>query len=233
MNLAFKLFRLQQIDSQLDRANRRLAEIVSILEDDSEVRAATSELERAQDVLTARTLELKRAEGDTGAQRAKIKDSESQLYGGHVTNPKELQDLQREIEALNRHLVVLEDRQLEAMIAMETAQEEMGAARKNKTDLDARSVEKNASLLGEQTDLEADVNRLEEERQAAVSSLSADEIDHYDRLRSKKMGVAVAAVSDKTCAACGSTLSAALLQAAQSPNEIATCSSCGRILYGG
>ena len=233
MNLAFKLYRLQQIDSQLDKAKGRLHEIEIILSDDSNIKLADEALEVAKATALASQLEQKKAELDTKAQREKIRDSENQLYGGMVTNPKELQDLQREVEALKRYLSVLEDRQLKTMLESDSSQESLALAKKQRTDAEAEFVERNAALMGEKRILEADMARLDEERIAAASPLTQDEIGRYERLRAKKNGVAVASVSDKTCSACGSTLSAALLQASQTPTGTAECTSCGRILYGG
>jgi predicted nucleic acid-binding Zn-ribbon protein len=96
-----------------------------------------------------------------------------------------------------------------------------------------RGAVQNASLLSEQSALYKDVERLENERQAATSSLEAPELRTYEQLRLARNGIAVAKVTDRACAACGSTLSAALLSAARSPNQITRCSTCNRILYMG
>jgi hypothetical protein len=159
--------------------------------------------------------------------------SEQQLYGGKVHNPKELQDLQREMDALKRHLEVLDERQLEALIATEEAQTLAAASQSNWDDVQAGLVERNAALLGERTSLHAELLRFEEERRAASGSLSPAELEAYDRLRRTKNGVAVAHVVEKNCSACGSTLTAGLIQNAQSPLEITRCPTCSRILYAG
>jgi predicted nucleic acid-binding Zn-ribbon protein len=233
MNLAFKYFRLQQIDSGLDRAKSRLDAINTKLADQSEIDSATEDLKDAESQLEARQNDLKSSERDTAAQREKIRTTEGQLYGGKIQNPKELQDLERELEALNRHLAVLDDRQFEAMVEMEEAQSRTLASRTRWNDTQADTVQRNASLLGEKRNLEAEISRLDEERRAASGSLGPGELDPYDRLRRSKNGVAVARVTEGTCSACGSTLTPALIQAAQSPNDLTRCPTCNRFLYGG
>jgi predicted nucleic acid-binding Zn-ribbon protein len=122
MSDTFKLFRLQQIDSQLDAIKNRLNEIELALSDQRELKLAESRHAAATESLDQVTAELRLAEGEVKAQRLKIEQTEATLYGGKVRNPKELQDLQNESAALKRYLAVLEDRQLEKMIAQEEAQ---------------------------------------------------------------------------------------------------------------
>lgn len=47
--------------------------------------------------------DLKTAEAEAEAQKIKIEQTEASLYGGSVHNPKELQDLQREVASLKKH----------------------------------------------------------------------------------------------------------------------------------
>lgn len=233
MSAPFKLFRLQQIDTQLDRARARLKEIQAALEEDSAVRAAKARLAAAERELQEHTKTLRRAEQDVTAQRIKIEQTEASLYGGKIRNPKELQDLQNEAAALKRYQEVLEDRQLEAMLAVEESEQAYAAAAAELEAVQERAQALNASLAAEQSTLLKDVARLENERQAATSTLEAAELQLYEQLRASRNGIAVARVTDRTCAACGSTLSAALLSAARSPTQITRCSTCNRILYAG
>ena len=123
MSAPFKLYRLQQIDSQLDRVRLRLGEIESTLNSNAAVQAAEQTSDEAEQALDGTRKVLHRTEEDVGSQRLKIEQNESSLYGGKIRNPKELQDLQNDVAALKRYLNVLEDRQLDAMIAFEEAED--------------------------------------------------------------------------------------------------------------
>jgi len=231
MSQPFKLFRLQQIDSQIDHVYARLREIAAILAEDSSLRHAQSGLSAAQKKLAEADKHLRKAEADVQVQRIKIEQTETALYGGKVRNPKELQDLQKESAALKRYLNILEDRQLEVMLAVEESENElMAASATHETVLDDSAKQK-ASLLTEQAALLKELQIQQSERQAAASTIIAADLRLYDQLRGQRSGVAVARVLDQTCAACGSTLSAALLSAVHSPNQISRCTTCGRILY--
>lgn len=233
MSQPFKLFRLQGIDSQLDRVRARLNEIEIQLREEEALRLAEQRFAEALTTLEEKRKRLKQAEQEVHEQRIKIEQNESTLYGGKVRNPKELQDLQNEGAALKRYRNVLEDRQLESMIELEEAE---AIHQTQKTELERVQTElaqKQKMLKEGQESLRNEAARLESERQAAASSIPKEDLDLYSLLRKQRNGIAVAKVSDKACSACGSTLNAALLHAVRSPSQITRCATCGRILYGG
>jgi len=231
MSQPFKLYRLQQIDSQLDKAHQRLHEIAAALTADESVRLAEQQTVQADDLLQAQRKALRKAEENVASQRIKIEQTESALYGGKVRNPKELQDLQNEAAALKRHRSVLEDRQLEAMMAEEEAAEALVASREELAAARAKFEQESAALIQEQARLNKDVERLGQEHQAAASGIPPEDISLYNQLRQQRRGIAVSRVTDRACSACGSVLSAVLLNAARNPNQITRCETCSRILY--
>lgn len=233
MSQPFKLFRLQQIDSQLDRLQARLGEIETILGDDSAQKQAAAEHSAAQSELNNRLKTLKHAEGEVRQQRLKIEQTEATLYGGKVRNPKELQDMQNEIAALKRYLSVLEDRQLEAMLEVEASEEREQAATNRLETSQRASNAQRQELEAERSGLQNEVAHATSERQATISSIEAADLTLYEQLRRQRKGLAVAKVSDRYCSACGSTLSASLLHAARSSTQLTRCDVCGRILYSG
>lgn len=233
MSRSIKLFRLQQIDSQFDQVNARLEKIEAILKDDRELLHAEEVLEDAETHLEIAKKNLRQAESNTKSQRSKIRQTDEQLYGGNVRNPKELEDLHMESGALKRYLDVLEERQLESMLVVDEKEEIWQTAQTNLERVRISRIESHATLLGEKTKLNAEVERLLAERKAAISAIPEDDLSMYESLRQKRSGIAVAKVSDKSCAACGSSLSSSLNQAARSPVQITHCDTCGRILYAG
>lgn len=233
VNLGFKLFRLQQVDTQLDDVSKRLSEIERLLASDEVVIEAQQAIGAAQNALDATRKELNVAEAEVKATQGKFKENQDALYGGKVKNPKELQDLQLEAETLTRHQQVQEDAQLDKMMRLE---EQQSALQNAQTNLEAvlaqRGVEQR-TLGSEQEALHAKALRLSEEREPALHGIPADALAAYEGLRKSKAGVAVAKVNGVECSACGAELSAARVQAARSPSELARCDMCKRILYAG
>lgn len=230
---SFKLYRLQQIDSQLDQSRMRLQQIDAALRDNEALDQAQQRNSEAVAQLEKERKALRKAEENVQEQRLKIEQTESTLYGGKVRNPKELQDMQNETVSLKRYLSVLEDRQLDMMLSVEEAETNASAAAADLDQVQAAIAQQNSSLIAEQGKLIRDTGQLESERAAATATIPKEDLVLYDQLRKQRRGVAVAKVTDKACAACGSTLSTALLHAALSPSQLARCETCGRVLYGG
>ncbi len=232
MSQTLSLYRLQQIDNQIDRAKNRLQAIQRVLDDNAELQKAMEEARLVEEAYNINEKNLKQAETDVKNLHIKIEQIEADLYKGSSHSPKELQDLQNDLAALKRHRVTLEDSQLDAMIASEKAEETLQTARANLQAVKDHLAGQNQNLNQEQESLQKEVERLTTERHAATGGISADIVALYEQLRQQKRGVAVATISDNSCDACGSTLSLAQIQAARSPIQMATCPSCGRILYG-
>ena len=232
MSASLILHRLQKVDSRIDRVNARLTAIRRSLGDDAEMREALTRLEKAKEEQHAFERILKQSEAEAQDQQTKIQQTESSLYGGSVKNPKELQDLQHEMAALKRHLAALEEQELTAMQNVETSQAALQEAAREVEQVKARLGVEQIKLVEEQATLSKEIERLSSERQAIVSALAGQMLEMYENLRQQKRGVAIAEISDSACAACGTTLTAALQQSARS-STLTHCPSCGRILYAG
>ena len=233
MSLSFKLFRLQQIDTSLDKGQERLSDINRLLEDDLEIRLAQQKVDHARKKNYESEKNLRLAEENVKQQRIKIERSQAALYGGKISNPKELQDLQHESEALRKYLVTLEDLQLEAMLEMDEAASQLAEAQTSFAVTEDQFSAKKEVLARERSELIHDLEVNESERTAALSNIEAPVVRQYEKFRKQKNGIAVARIVDKTCAACGSTLTASTYSSAKIPTTLTRCDACGRILYAG
>ena len=231
MSAALGLYRLQQVDSQMDQIQARLTTIRETLENDLTLRSATEACAAAESKHKESEHTLKQSENEVEKQRIKIEQTEASLYGGLVHNPKELQDLQMEVASLKRHLETLEERQLEAMVNAEKTENELQAANEKLESVRSNLKDQNRDLTQESDTLNKDYERLLSERNAVMSDITEQAIKTYDQLRKQKRGIAVAAMNDNSCAACGTTLTASLQQSARSASQLFTCPTCGRILY--
>lgn len=231
MSRTSTLYDLQLIDNQIDQRQNRLQVIVNILNDTTEIKSAEARQEIEKKALTVAENDLKSAEKKVKEQRIKINRTDSMLYSGKISNPKELKDLQDENEALKRYLEVLEDRQLERMLEVDEAKDRHSSASdflfKVKDKFDKLFNE----LIIEKTLIEAEIQTLETRRRVTASLISPEDLHLYEILRAQGHGISVSKVQDRACSACGATLSAALYQASRSPNQISRCETCDRILY--
>ncbi len=233
MSQPLRLFELQKTDSALDRARARLAEIEAALRGNPAVQKAEGEHESARLRQHEAQTALRNAEAEVSAQQEKIDSNQRALYGGSITNPKELADLQHEAEALGRHLARLEEIQLEAMVAFEEADQALAVALTTLEAAKNAAAADNQAMLGEQKTLLAQVHTLDSARSGLLPDIAAEGLTLYESLRKSRKGLAVVAVSEPECPACGATLTAAQAQAARSPNQLAQCADCGRIMVSG
>ena len=234
MSTAATLYILQQIDTRLDRHEQRLSELDAAIGDDSVVRAAQAAFESVE----AESQEALRAhhiiQEEIDMVNLKRIAGEKRLYSGTVANPKELQDLQDEGVALKRRIAALEERQLEAMIAQEDAEMAEARARDELEGVRTDWMQEQAALSDENDERVAESTRLKDERDAALTGVSAAAKQSYDAVRyhKGKGGVAVALLKDNICTACGMAPSAARIQhARRSGSELVKCGNCSRIIY--
>jgi len=171
MSGSLNLFRLQSLDTEIDQINTRLEDIDRALSDDRRMVMAKQKFEKAQQKAKELRINLKQIEDKVEAQRIKRKTTQSSLFSGKIKNPKELQDLQMESEALKRYITQLEDEQLEAMIAYEAAEEDLNQAEQNLANVNAALIEENAALLGEQSKLQDTLSRLLREKEAVLQAI--------------------------------------------------------------
>ncbi len=233
MSASLNLHRLQQVDRQIDQVQTRLASIRKTLENDTELRDALSRVDATKAENQSAERALQQSEVDMQAQQIQIQQTDASLYSGSVHNPKELQDLQNDVAALKRHLSTLEERELEAMQGAETTEAALKQAIIGLELIQAKRGNEHHKLIDEQAALSKDLERLSSERQATISAVESQILEMYDSLRQQKRGIAVAEVSDNSCTACGTTLTASLQQNVRAASTLAHCPSCGRILYAG
>jgi len=230
MSAALGLYRLQQVDSQMDKIRTRLDAIRETLENDVELRAAMDAVSSSDSAHKSASSLVKESEAEVEKQRIKLEQTESSLYSGQVKNPKELQDLQMDVASLKKHLTTLEERQLEAMVSAEETEKALSDSKDKLEQVRSNLKNQNVDLTNESIVLNKDLESLESERKAVVGELAESALGIYEKLRQQKRGIAVASVMDKSCSACGTTLTQSQHQSARSA-ELFICPTCGRIVY--
>lgn len=233
MNISFHLFQLQKIDSELDRIQDQLTKIDKELSNNPELINSKKNQAELTEKLRQENKKSSELEYEIETQIKKIEISTSSLYGGKVTLPRELRNLEDEIKSLKKHKDLLEDKLLVIMGEVDSLELEMALNSKLIATLEADLIQKNARLQGAKSDLVKNQERLLSERSAAIPQIPAQIQLEYERLRIAKKGISVAAVTDESCAVCGSQITPSEWQNARGGTSIAHCSSCGRILYAG
>ena len=232
MTQAEALYKLQQIELDMARKQKRLDEIASALEDDASVRSARDTLEAATKALSPVRARVRDLELEIQSTEQKSQNTEQQLYSGTVKNPKAMQDMQQEIESLKKWKAELEDRLLEAMVALEEAEETHTEAESNLKAITASWESDHTDLLDEQGQLEDAVSELQKKREQAVSKITAQNLKIYLSLKPRRANQPMALLqsSERSCSACGVQQTVATVQAVEHGEKLTPCESCGRLL---
>jgi predicted nucleic acid-binding Zn-ribbon protein len=230
MSRSATLLQLQSIDLEIDAIQARLKAIEAALGDDPAVRAAQkAALDAHAQLQTARTA-VQALEYESQSLSEKMGEVTGRMYGGAVTNPKELQDLQKETESLKRRREALEERQFEALVDVEAREAAHANLQRQAEAAETAAAQAHGDLLEERKALLASRERLMPGREAVWALVPAADRELYERLRQAKRGRAVSTLEDGACTACGVAPSSSRIQSARQGNELILCGNCGRIL---
>lgn len=232
-NSSFHLYQLQKVDLRLDHLNQRLEKIALLLNNNPRLVEAQNQVNLTLSIIHGKEDELAKLEQTAAAKKIKIDQSEAALYNGKIINPKELKDLQAEINSLKRAVGTVEDEQLTLMSQLEEIHLTLLQDQKSYDSVLAESESDNQQLFGEKSELDKEKEKLITERQAASGQIQAEVMNIYEKLRMSKNHIAVSAIEDQSCATCGSEITASDIQKARSSTSLSFCPSCGRIIYAG
>lgn len=233
MSQSFNLYQLQRIDTKMDQLRQRVEKANVAIKDHKEIDTLQENLHSLEKTRDESLDHIGSVDAEIQSKKIKINLSESSLYGGKVQNPKELQALQAEIASLTNFVTAKEKELSVLMQEFESMEIQVDKAR---TTLEDGVVlkQKNDQRLSEENHANLkDLEKLDSERQLAVSQIKPQHLVTYEEIRKKKKNIAVTIVEDNTCSACGVSITPSDWQAARSPDQIIFCPSCSRILYAG
>jgi len=230
-----RLLDLQALDSTLDRLvhrRRALPEIAEI----EELQARLTRL--ADDVVLLETedsdlgREQSKIDADVDQVRTRTQRDRQRLDAGQVGSPRELENLQSEIESLHRRQSELEDVELEVMEKREVVQGRLDELRREReqTALTLSESEQRRDTTWAEIDAEAD--KTSTQRTELSATLPADLLDLYEKVRASSGGVGAAALRRGQCEGCHLQLNTTDLNRIRDadPDEVLRCEECRRIL---
>jgi predicted nucleic acid-binding Zn-ribbon protein len=229
MAITKQLYQLQELDIELEQTEQSLSLKTGQLGKREALDNAQSRLTSERQHLEKLKHERHDAEWEVDDLLNKIAAAEKQLYGGRITNPKELSSLQHEINAMKARSDQLENKALAIIEQAETAEQSVAAASSECEKLEEEWLRQQQQLTDEIEVLKKNLADLTEKRQQLVEQIEPPAVELYERIRQQKKQ-AVAKVEQGICRACRISLSASALQKARSGQPV-QCGSCGRILF--
>lgn len=229
MSLAKSLYGLHQVDLEIQKKREILDEVSRQLGEKEALVKTRASLLDDEKHLAEIEKQQRDVEWEIDDLRSAIAKVNEKLYGGKVKNPKELLSFDQEVGIFKMNLGRKEDDLLEVMTEVEATQDTVKLATERLKKLEADWRREQKILAQNQAEVEGQLVELAEKRQAATAGISAEALEVYEGMRSKK-GQAVVKVEQGRCQGCRLTLPVNELQRARA-GSLVRCSSCGRILY--
>ncbi|MCH7737034.1 MAG: hypothetical protein IH872_06485 [Chloroflexi bacterium] len=231
MTTVKQMFALQELDIILDRVQNEHDRAEYELNNGDAVGNLETELERDAEWLQETELQRKATKLEAATQKERSESLNSQLYGGEITNPRDLESLEREAS----NVLQLVEKQETALAEITRKIEE---AQNKQSELESKLGEVKAAREIRQTELRASLKELSAERagfQGQRSKLTEDldptSLQQYEILRKSKGGLAVAKVERGLCQGCRMSLPTHQQQRVRGGHQVVLCSSCGRMLF--
>jgi predicted nucleic acid-binding Zn-ribbon protein len=229
MSLAEQLYKLQQVDLELQRKQQELSDVENQLSDDKALIAAESELASQKEQLEDARKKQKSSEWELEDLQEKVKKIDSKLYVGTTTNPKELVNLEKEVKGLKNQIKPKEDALLELMSQVEEIEDKVKTTAEEVVRL-KREWEQGQETLGRRkSEVETVLAKLGGDRDRLAQQIDSEALNTYERLRLTR-GQAVVKVEKGKCQGCHITVPTSQWQKAKA-GDLIQCTSCSKILY--
>ncbi len=229
--IAAALYQLQQLDLELERLSAEQQAVASSLQGNAALQKLRTEQKTAQQKLRVGLQAQREAERRLEDLGHRLKTQEQRLYGGTISNPKELNALQQELHHLHLQQSHQEEVTLEAMDAAESLQEKANDVSEALRQAEEAWIRQSGALITRRDQLATRRQEVELKREQLAAKLDADLLGRYDRIRRTRQGKAVSKVEQGSCQWCRVILTPRELQYVRISTELQTCSNCGRILY--
>jgi uncharacterized protein len=227
------LWELQQLDTALDQLQRRLTklpEAAAKAAADQRSREHRAAIATATTQLTDAEATIETIERESQALTAKRTRLEQQLK--IVSEMRQADALNHEIEILNAHRNELDDRELEAMEVQAQAEQRLVELAADEDAVVAMQESAAAQLaVASSTGAEQEAE-LTGRRDTSRAALTDEEVKLYDQQRARHGGIGIAKLEGLRCDGCHLDLSRAEVDSIKAlpADELVDCPQCGRVL---
>lgn len=229
-----QLLALQQIDSDLIQLEHKIKNLPLAAQLDT----ASASLTGARNLLIAAETEksdikheLSKSEVDVEQVVSRIEKDEKRLAAG-TGSPKELEQIQHELDSLAKRRSELEEVELEIMVRIEGLDERIKSLTLEVSNWESEVARLKTQLDSEILELNTAKSRDSEARLELAKLIDADLLQLYEKIRSTSDGVGAARLVGDKCEGCHLTMNSAEVTRIKSlpDDELVRCEECRRIL---
>ena len=229
MSVIKQLYQLQEIELEIESNEQALAQITRQLGESQAVVRARTKLKLEQQHLEELRRQQHVVEWEIEGLVSKLTIAEGKVYSGRIKDPKELTNLQHEVDGLRVRRDQLEDKVLVIMDRVELSTTSVDTLSNELKILEAEWHSQQQRLATNMEQLKTTLSDLKHKRQLLSVKIAPQALELYQDLK-KQRRQAVAKVEQGICRGCRISLPTTELQRARG-DSLVQCSSCGRILF--
>ena len=229
MSLTGQLYKLQQLDLELQRKQQELSEVEHQLSDNKALVVAESKLASQKEQLEDARRKQKSSEWELEDLQEKVRRIDSKLYSGTTKDPKELVNLEKEVKGLKSQIRPKEDALLGLMSQVEEIEARVKTTAEEIERLKREWEQRQETFGQRKSEVEALLARLRGDRNGLAQQIDSEALNTYERIRLTR-GQAVVKVERGKCQGCHITVPTSQWQKAKA-GDLIQCNSCSRILY--
>ena len=226
------LLELQKIDIDIDEEEKKKRNLPLMIEGiTKKILVLKDSLKNKNENYKNLQVKLKRIELDLTEKSNKIEKHQEDLYGGKISDIKELKQIQKVIANYKEEKDSIEEDVLDIMEEMEDLDKSIGHL-----DEDLKVKEREFKKRKEEMDLaslaiEKNMNSLNIKREEILSKLTDGRLlKEYELLRKEKGGKAIMEVDGSICPGCYLDLPSDAIYQLKKNRKIIICPNCSRIL---
>jgi len=229
MSLTEQLYKLQQLDLELQRKQQELSEVEHQLSDNKALVVSESKLASHKEQLEDARRKQKSSEWELEDLQEKVRQIDSKLYSGATKDPKELVNFEKEVRGLKSQIRPKEDDLLGLMSQVEEIEANVKTTIAEIERLKREWEQRQETFGQRKSEIEALLARLRGDHSVLAQQIDSEALDTYERIRLAR-GQAVVKVERGKCQGCHIAVPTSQWQKAKA-GDLIQCNSCSRILY--
>ena len=229
MSLAGQLYKLQQVDLELQKKQLELNEVENQLSDNRALVVAESKAASQKEQLEDAKRKQKSSEWELEDLQEKVKQIDSKLYSGKTKDPKELVNLEKEAKGLKSQIRTKEDALLGLMSQVEEIEAKVETTTEELERLRREGEQRQETFRPRKGEIETVLANLRGDRNGLAQQIDSEAFNIYERIRITT-GQAVVKVERGRCLGCHITVPTSQWQKAKA-GDLIQCNNCSRILY--
>jgi len=229
MSLAGQLYKLQQLDLELQKKQQELNEVENQLSDNKALIVAESKVASQKEQLEDAKKKQKSSDWELEDLQEKIRQIDSKLYSGKTKDPKELVNLEKEAKGLKSQIRTKEDTLLGLMSQVEETEAKVKTTAEEIERLKREWEQRQETFRPRKGEIETVLAKLSGDRNRLAQQIDSEAFNIYERIRLTR-GQAVVKVERGRCLGCHITVPTSQWQKAKA-GDLIQCNNCSRILY--